>query len=72
MNTFIHSPVSPLLVDIASYKQFHLAITYQGTNYHPFQCKRSDMPSTTWSSFLLILFFFHRLDWLWVEVGGEA
>ena len=50
MNTFIHSPVNPLLVDIASYNQFHLAITYQGTNYHPFQCKGSDMPSTTWSS----------------------
>ena len=42
MKTFIHSPVSPLLVDIASYNQFHLAITYQGTNYR--------MSSTTWSS----------------------
>ena len=48
MNTFIHSPVSPLLVYIASYNQFHLAIKYQGTNFHPFQCKGSNMPSTTW------------------------
>ena len=51
MNTFIHYPVSPLIVGIASYNEFHLAITYQGTNYHPFQCKGSDMPSTTWTSF---------------------
>ena len=29
MNTFIHSPVSPLIVDIASYNQFHLAVTYE-------------------------------------------
>ena len=50
MNTFIHSPVSPLLVDIASYNQFHLAITYQGANYRTFQCKGSDMSCTTWSS----------------------
>ena len=27
MNSFIHSPVSPLSVDIASYNQFHLVIT---------------------------------------------
>ena len=55
MNTFIHSPVSPLIVGIASYNQFHLAIRYQGTNYQPFQCKGSDMPSTIWSSFIWIL-----------------
>ena len=29
MNTFIHSPVSPSLFDIASYNQFHLAVTYK-------------------------------------------
>ena len=35
------------------FNQFH--ITYQGTNYHPFQCKGSDMPNTIWSSFIWIL-----------------
>ena len=51
MNTSIHSPVSPLIVSIASYNQFHLAITYQGLNYHPFQCKGSaKFSSVEWKS----------------------